>query len=242
MAPKGKSKAFKAANPSQPENEQAVKLPNWPPLTPVVPATDLSLDTVLHDQILIIHNLFTSNLCKSLVAYLSTLPLTTTPAKPKKGEAIRVNDRFQVDDPIFASHLWENTALRELIFKDDTDKWGGDVLGLNSNLRVYRYRPGHCFHQHYDESNKIVFGPDKMPAKTTWTLLIYLSICGGGETVFYPEGSGRKGGKWPDPVSVEPEVGLCLLHRHGEDCLLHEGREVSSGEKWVLRSDLVVRR
>lgn len=242
MAPKGKSKASKAAKPGQPENEEAGKLPNWPPLTPVVPAIDLSLDIVLQDQILIIHNLFTSNLCKSFVAYLSTLPLTTTPAKPKKGEAVRVNDRFQVDDPLFANNLWENTALRELISKDGTDKWGGDVLGLNSNIRVYRYRPGHCFHQHYDESNKIVFGPDKIPAKTTWTLLIYLSVCGGGETVFYPEGSGRKGDKRPDPVAVEPEVGLGLLHRHGEDCLLHEGREVSAGEKWVLRSDLVVKR
>lgn len=242
MAPKGKSKVTNAANPSQPENDKAVKLPNWPPLTPVVSAIDLSLDVVLHDQILIIHNLFTSNLCKSFVAYLSTLPLATTPAKPKRGEAVRVNDRFQVDDPIFANHLWENTALRELISEGSTDKWGGDVLGLNSNIRVYRYRPGHCFHQHYDESNKIQFGPDKIPAKTTWTLLIYLSVCGGGETVFYPEGSGRKADKWPDPLSVEPEVGLGLLHRHGEDCLLHEGREVSSGEKWVLRSDLVVRR
>lgn len=35
---------------------------------------------------------------------------------------------------------------------------------------------------------------------------------------------------------------MALLHRHGEQCLLHEGREVLSGEKWVLRSDLVVER
>jgi hypothetical protein len=243
MAPKSKSKVSQAMTSTQFEKEnEAAKSPNWPSLAPVIPAVDLSLETILDDQILVIRNLFTSNLCKSYIAYLSTLPLTTTSGKPKKGEAVRVNDRFQADDAVFAHHLWENTALQELVSKDDTDKWGGHVLGLNSNIRVYRYKPGHCFHQHYDESNKVSFGPEKIPAKTTWTLLIYLSICGGGETVFYPEGSGRKGEKAPAPVSVEPEVGLGLLHRHGEECLLHEGKEVSSGEKWVLRSDLVVRR
>lgn len=43
---------------------------------------------------------------------------------------------------------------------------------------------------------------------------------------------------------VEPEKGLALLHKHGEDCMLHEGRLVSEDGgvgKWVLRSDLVVR-
>jgi hypothetical protein len=38
------------------------------------------------------------------------------------------------------------------------------------------------------------------------------------------------------------EVGMGLLHKHGDDCLLHEGREVKAGVKWVLRSDLVVER
>lgn len=65
------------------------------------------------------------------------------------------------------------------------------------------------------------------------TLLIYLSEGGlvGGETSFQV----RKG------ESVAPKVtdGMALLHRHGHDCLLHEGRPVKSGTKWVLRSDLM---
>ncbi len=203
---------------------------------------DLSLDTVIEDQIVIIRNFFTSTLCKNYVAFLSTLPLTTTPGKPKRGEAVRVNDRFQVEDPVFANHLWEKTALREFVQRQSNSTWSGEVLGLNSNIRIYRYKPGQFFDQHYDESNKLFFGSEKTPAKTTWTLLIYLSICEGGETVFYPESSSRKGAKVPEPTAVPPEVGLALLHRHGEDCMLHEGKEVTSGEKWVLRSDLVVKR
>jgi len=215
--------------------------PNWPQLKPVLAASDLSVEETLKDQILVVPNLFTANLCKTYVTFLSTLPLTTTPGKPKRGEATRVNDRFQIEDPAFAQRLWEDTAIKELVASyEDKDIWGGDVLGLNSNIRIYRYRPGQFFDQHYDESNRVV-GQGGVPAKTTWTLLVYLSACGGGETAFYPEASSRRD-QQPDPVLVDPQAGSALLHRHFPECLLHEGKEVVSGEKWVLRSDLIVRR
>jgi hypothetical protein len=215
--------------------------PNWPPLTPVVPAEHLTIETILPGQILAIRNLFTSTLCKTYVNFLSTLPLTTTPGKPKRGEAVRVNDRFQVDDPMFAENLWK-AGLQQLVSSfGDPDVFGGKVLGLNPNIRVYRYQPGQFFDKHYDESNKILFGHSKIQAHTTWTMLIYLSTCEGGETAFYPEAAGR-GEKTPDPIVVGLEVGMSLLHKHGDECLLHEGREVRDGVKWVLRSDLVVER
>ena len=103
-----------------------------------------------------------------------------------------------------------------------------------------------------DESNLITFPADPpIPARTTWTLLIYLTSpatgCVGGETVFYPDlGPAKKvSGKGVgsgDPLVVELEVGMALLHKHGQDCLLHEGRRVTKGEKWVIRSDICVRR
>ena len=78
------------------------------------------------------------------------------------------------------------------------------------------------------------------PARTTWTLLLYLTGpttgCQGGETVFYPDERGAA------PLVVAPEPGMALLHKHGNDCLLHEGRTVTAGEKWIIRSDLCVRR
>lgn len=84
-----------------------------------------------------------------------------------------------------------------------------------------------------------------VPAKTTWTLLLYLTDestgCLGGETVFYPEPASKRD-PIPDPVVVGPKIGMALLHKHGDDCLLHEGREVLKGEKWIIRSDLCVKR
>lgn len=103
-----------------------------------------------------------------------------------------------------------------------------------------------------DESNLLTL-PDTTRALTTWTLLVYLSRCSGGETVFYPDSHSQKQSSSSssrhhpptssDPIEVAPEPGMALLHKHGlRDCLLHEGRAVLGGEKWVLRSDLCVLR
>ncbi|PYH87946.1 hypothetical protein BO71DRAFT_404219 [Aspergillus ellipticus CBS 707.79] len=241
--------------------------PNWPPLRPLVPSTSLTLDPLLPDQIYLIRNFFPSALCKTYAAFLASLPLTTTPGKPKKGDAVRVNDRFQIQDVGFAEMLWSQTALSELVMHpggvsdeygyDDEEEeeqieeeeidvkhtWGGDPIGLNPNIRIYRYSKGQFFAQHYDDSNTLTFTKPGQPpraARTTWTLLIYLTGCEGGETVFYPEAT--RADRNPAPVSVAPEPGMALLHRHGDRCMLHEGKEVRQGEKWVLRSDLVVAR
>jgi len=144
MAPKvsGKVKAKVAKETSVP-----VPKPDWPPLKPLLPVSDLSLDTVLEDQIILIRNLFTSSLCRNYVAFLSTLPLVTTPNQPKKGDALRSNDRFQVDDPVFAEQLWSSTGLKNVV-TESAGQWGGEPCGLNPRMRIYRYKKGQFFDQH----------------------------------------------------------------------------------------------
>ena len=100
--------------------------------------------------------------------FLKGLPLTTTPGKPKKGDAVRFNDRFQVSDERFAERLWGETGLRELVCggeegegeeegeegegrmsrKERRELWGGDVVGLNPSIRIYRYTKGQFFDCH----------------------------------------------------------------------------------------------
>jgi hypothetical protein len=125
----------------------------------------------------------------------------------------------------------------KVLTQDWTVKLGKRTLqvkGLHSNIRIYRYDQGMFFGPHYDSSTR-----DSWTGGTSyWTLLVYLTGeedgVEGGQTVFYEDG---KDGK---EVIVCIERGLALLHRHGgSDCLLHEGREVLKGTKWVLRSDLV---
>lgn len=155
MAPKAKSKLTNA--PSTPP--VPTQKPNWPPLTPLPSPYDLALTTLVPDQIITISRLFTSSLAQKYVSFLKTLPLVTTPGKPKRGDAVRVNDRFQIDDADFARRLWEETSLKSLVMEGDVDgeqltdgerrgMWGGDVLGLNPNMRIYRYSEGQFFDQH----------------------------------------------------------------------------------------------
>lgn len=139
----------------------AEPLPNWPALQPLVPTSDLALEIILQEQIVVIRNLFTISLCKNYVSFLSTLPLSTTPGQPKKGDAVRVNDRIQFDDNAFAEQLWASTGLKDLItgtvsHDEDADSatgglkklWGGEVCGLNPRIRIYRYGKGQFFDEH----------------------------------------------------------------------------------------------
>lgn len=102
-------------------------------------------------------------------------------------------------------------------------------IGLNINIRFYKYSPGERFGKHIDDSCDV----PELSGHSRYTLLVYLSQPVGGETVFYDH-RGRT------IASVAPKTGLALFHRHGEDvCLEHEAKPALHGIKYVLRSDVV---
>ena len=144
---------------------------SWPPLALPPPAVrELSIEPFLPSQIYLIHSFFPSSLCTTFTRFLSSLPLVTTPSKAKRGEAVRVNDRFQVQDEALAKELWTGTGLAQAILGEndvqaeedanDNDEekrkrqqalakqWGGEVVGLNPNIRIYRYKKGQFFDKH----------------------------------------------------------------------------------------------
>ncbi|XP_024360139.1 uncharacterized protein [Physcomitrium patens] len=144
---------------------------------------------------------------------------------PAKGEAFRDNERLADYNPDLANMLWQ-AGLRES-FHDIVLPGGRVAVGLNPNIRLYRYGLGQRFGPHYDESVDMDGG-----GATEFTLLIYLTGgLSGGETVFYER---RK-----VVAEVAPVAGLALFHIHGARCLLHEAKPVLKGVKYVLRSDVV---
>ncbi|EPS39766.1 hypothetical protein H072_6438 [Dactylellina haptotyla CBS 200.50] len=266
---KGK-KVAASANDASSTTPAAPETPQWPAFKGFLPPELLQLDTVLDRQILTVSQFFTASLCNTYIQFLSNLPLTTTPSKPKRGEAVRVNDRFQVQDPAFAKRLWLETGLKELLEREDSQEllWGQDELnagvkpwGLNPNIRIYRYTKGIYIAEipsqsikDHDDSNTLTLGSPPAQHRTIYTLLLYLTGPAdgvvGGETAFYRNepyiplskrelkelaASGQ-----PQVIDVQPEKGMALLHRHGDECLLHEGKEVLAGVKWIIRSDLVL--
>ncbi|AEO65139.1 uncharacterized protein THITE_2111836 [Thermothielavioides terrestris NRRL 8126] len=164
--------------------------PSWPPFKPALPVVDLALESLVQDKVVVLRSFFPRSLCKDYVSFLRELPLVTTPGKPKRGEALRVNDRYQIDDARFAHRLWTETGLKEaLLSKDVARLWGGEVVGLNPNIRIYRYSPGQFFDAHYDDSNNVTLKPETgpaLPARTTWTLLLYLTSSADGWYVLSP--------------------------------------------------------
>lgn len=113
---KGASAKSKAATATTPANTIS---PSWPVFKPPLPLTDLTLESLVPDKVVLIRNFWPKSLCRDYVSFLRNLPLITTPSRPKRGEAARVNDRFQVEDPRFALRLWLETGLKNALLDDE---------------------------------------------------------------------------------------------------------------------------
>lgn len=202
--------------------------------------------TVVEDQIVVIDKFFPHAVCNDLIRSIEGSPvlrLETTPLVKRKGYAVRVNDRCATTDFAATQLLWDylrQVLLQDLGYEDeDASRIRATFESakfLNPQLRMYRYRRGHHFGKHYDESVVCPLGAGAraQTGTTRWTLLIYLTggdeFAGGG-TIFH--------GAQRQPLNIHPTKGMALLHKHGADCLMHEAELVTRGEKWVLRSDVV---
>jgi prolyl 4-hydroxylase len=158
--------------------------------------------------------------CAALVARLEALGPAPAPITTARGfvhdKRHRDNDRVMFDDRELAALLFARTRARL------PQELEGHVLhGCNERLRGYRYRPGQRFAPHYDGS----FVRDASE-RSLLTFILYLNDAfTGGETAFL------------DDVVV-PRRGRVLIFTHAQ---LHEGREVKSGTKYALRSDVMYR-
>ncbi|KAL1713491.1 hypothetical protein EV715DRAFT_277281 [Schizophyllum commune] len=198
----------------------------------------MEVETFLEDQIILIKNFLSAAECKAYAHFIDNLPLELTPPK-KRGEASRVNYRYSTTSPDFAERLHEVLTPHLSPFPHPA-RGGVPRLprSMNSNIRMYKYTQGQYFGQHYDDSVKDSITGDK----SEWTLLVYITGAEdgvqGGETIFQlEEGEGKR--RTTRPLVPPLSRGMALLHRHGANCLLHEGAPVVKGTKYVLRSDLM---
>ncbi len=140
---------------------------------------------------------------------------------------VRNNDRVIYDDMQLAEQLFER--LQPML---PAQLHGWDLIGLNERFRFYRYQSGQTFRPHWDG----------MYERHDWessqlSLLIYLSDdFVGGETIFYQDTGMRKPCQETRQAVVVPQQGQVLIFEHQQ---LHEGAPVSSGIKYVLRTDVM---
>lgn len=173
-------------------------------------------------RIFTVDNVLSEAECRELIdltendGYKSA-PITTRRGFVHKPE-VRNNTRVIDDNPERAEWLFGKIKqhLPEKI-------WNWKLIGLNERFRFYKYVPGEYFKWHFDGSY------DRSPIeKSHLTVLIYLNgDCEGGETAFDDEIRG-----------VVPEPGKMLVFSHP---IRHQGCEVRSGVKYVMRTDVMYR-
>src|SRR5262249_38333385 len=136
---------------------------------------------------------------------------------PTMMKDVRNNTRVMIDDANLAQLVWERARVSV-----PTSLAGHRAVGVNERFRFYRYDPGQTFRWHRDGYFKRPNGE-----RSGLTLMVYLNgEFEGGETRF------------ADAV-IKPVKGMALFFVHQ---LLHEGAEVTSGRKYVMRTDVMYSR
>lgn len=126
-------------------------------------------------------------------------------------------------------------------YPDADGTW--DAAGLNECWRLAKYYPGDQFMCHCDGAFEKIIGSEM----SMLTANIYLnSAFDGGKTRFYfsddPYLEWRDDFGKPD-FEIVPRKGLCLLFRQPPGrTYWHDGEAVFSGQKYLLRSDVMYRK
>ena len=161
--------------------------------------------------------------CTDLIERIEALNPATAPINTARGSRIRTdvrnNERVMFDDPEFANAVY--LKARDRI---PHEMHGRHLVGANERIRCYRYKPGMRFAAHADGA--YVRNEKEM---SFYSYLVYLNEdFEGGQTTFFTE---------PE-IAIEPQTGWGLLFQHA---IIHEGSEVTSGTKYVARTDLMYR-
>ena len=162
--------------------------------------------------------------CTQLIQKIESLKPSMAPINTASGTRIRTdvrnNERVMFDDSVFAEEVF--SKARDHV---PSEMNGFNLVGANERIRCYRYQPGMRFATHADGS--FVRDENEM---SFYSYLVYLNAdFEGGQTTFFTE---------PE-VAIEPKTGWGLIFQHA---IIHEGSEVTSGVKYVARTDLMYRK
>ena len=152
-------------------------------------------------------------------------------ARPNYPTYYRNNDRLVVDSPELAAQLL--AAIRPVLPAQlpnaAAPRRPWQLLELNPRLRYCRYAAGQYFHRHLDGVHH-----HSPTVQSRLTFMIYLNDAAefsGGRTLFYRSKTDAQ--VWAE---YQPVAGDLIVFDH---TIWHEGEELTSGQKFVLRTDIL---
>lgn len=215
---------------------------------------------------MLLHNMLTANECAYLIKEMDK-----DMQQVSYRHNYRVNDRCVFESSQFAEMMWKRVqpvaSQLSLVIDQDQAKQHlmseepGDCphdlrvgygkegtwhpVGLNECLRFCRYNPGGFFRKHTDAC--FIRSEEE---QSFFTCMFYLNgdFEGGATRFLRLDGQGNtdcesqfKLAQDKDVLaSVSPETGLCMLFF--QPGLMHEGEDLHSGLKYILRTDVMYRR
>jgi hypothetical protein len=179
-------------------------------------------DSMHHRRMWTVDGVLTRDECDALIERIEAAGCTPAPITTGDGFVmrpdIRNNTRVIFDDTRLAAELFARVRDRVPRVRS-----GRQLVGANERLRCYRYEPGQYFAPHRDGAFV-----RNSTERSLLTFMVYLNEdFVGGATRFYELDE-----------CVAPRVGMGLFFDHA---LLHEGCNVESGVKYVVRSDVMYR-
>ncbi len=186
----------------------------------------MTKDDLDRDRVFVIHDFLSGAECSALIQRSEGLVYEMGTVGDTVVEQVRNNERVLLDDPTLAAQLF----LRAKPFLPGVVD-GQVLVGFNERWRFYRYRPGQTFKPHRDGCYQRL----EVWEKSHLTFMIYLNDqITGGETRFF-EGM-EQAFRQHAYLTVKPKEGMALIFVHR---IWHEGAVVESGQKYVLRTDVM---
>ena len=211
------------------------------------PPTNIQHHPVVPNLSLIKDVLFSSE-CSNIIAAAQTVGFT--PDAPimtsREDSSVLAHNFYWIVDEAFAAKLWQRVKN---FIPEQVD--GKLVRGLNRRFRVYRYVPGAEYRCHIDgawppsginpTTDAYIYDSSPPTAKQSslYTFLLYLNddFEAGETTFFMPSVNDEVMNAYP----VKPVTGAAAIFPHGEGkgALLHEGSGVTTGAKYIIRTDVL---
>ena len=190
----------------------------------------ITKETFLGDGI-VLHNTLTQDECKAFIG-LSEQKGYQDASDYCFMYRDRWNDRFMSDDKELAAFLWKR--VKQFVptrVHDLGREW--ELEDINTRFRFCKYigGEGHYFGAHTD--GMYVVDSDHRSLLTCMWYLNGVDEFEGGLTNFIEHGTQRL------KYSVQPKPGLCVIFPQANLSFYHEGTQVTSGLKYILRTDLM---